>query len=144
MARRPTRPSPEDRKLRSSVLALALLGVVGQLSGVAHLLLVPHAVCAEHGAVVHAAEHAHAALATTARESATAKVVAAEHAGDDHDEHCGSYLVRRADACVSNASAVHVATALLAPQPPLAAAARTHGVAILTFAPKCSPPAPRA
>ncbi len=139
---------PGDRqaisaRLRALAAFVALLLGTSSLGQVAHFVLVPHAVCLEHGELVelHGAAEAHADAAGAANQER----VTAPHGGDEHD-HCE--LIARAER-----------EQLLGPAPSLdvAAAARSVercGVAreqlerpalgVLMLAPKTSPPASRA
>lgn len=143
------------RCLRSSALVLACLAACAQLSGIAHLLLVPHAVCAQHGAIEHVTHVAHVAHVAKAdlrgagsavSRSAASQPYAALDAlpGDDHDEHCASYLARREQALIAAATSQWLTAAF---RPTLAApalAAHPAVVSVFAYAPKSSPPALRA
>jgi hypothetical protein len=123
--------------------SLAVLCLATQLSSVAHLVLVEHVRCTEHGAWIHAGdEHARAHVEHSASASdAPAVVPDAGAAAEDHEhDHCLASTERRKLALLLLASAE------LPPLRPTALAATadhaTHVVAraVHTLAPKTSPP----
>jgi hypothetical protein len=138
--------------------ALTLCAMAGQFASVAHLAVVRHAVCLEHGELVH--EDARSRVAgTSARggrdgratdgratdsraNDARASLQASEpsNAAHGHD-HCGVAAHRR-DSVVLRAPALGVALsgtiALVRSAEPRQ---RASGRAIFHVAPKCSPPA---
>lgn len=72
-------PARRDRgALRCVAVFVAALCLFSQLSHVAHMILVRHATCAEHGELIHVDE---------------GRSVAAEHQGFVHDEATSSYSV---------------------------------------------------
>jgi hypothetical protein len=124
---------------------VALLCVAVQGASITHLLLTRHAVCLEHGELVHADDEALAASRSLTPPAATGLAIgsarssaAAEHA----DEHCAVLATRREYAILSAP-----AQALAAPLASKDAAAPTSGTprgegrARYDVAPKQSPPA---
>jgi hypothetical protein len=130
-AARPPRRAPQA--WRALLIALGLLLAQGPL--LLHLLLVRHVAC-EHGELVEQAAPAHA----IARESGPAHDrVDAAAPGSGH-EHCDVLAVRH---CPGDVAAPIVAPSLLCIEPPASLCARgeTRPVALLSLAPKSSPPA---
>jgi hypothetical protein len=80
------RMSPRAQRISLGLLVL-LVYVAGSLASAAHLALVTHRVCSEHGELVHV-EHAQAAQAETPRTGACASVRAGSQGRPGH-EHCG-------------------------------------------------------
>jgi hypothetical protein len=71
--------------LRSFAAALAAVALVGQLAGFAHLVLVRHVTCAEHGELIEVGhERALAAAAPHAAGAAVASAATGEAHGHDH------------------------------------------------------------
>jgi hypothetical protein len=118
----------------------------GPGSGLAHFIVVEHAICAEHGDLIHADEshpsgvsaHAHAVT-----EFPSLSERAASTPGHAH-EHCPVLTQRREQARVAQAG-----TALLPPPESgvvddLPCDAPSPCADLLRFAPKTSPPASRA
>jgi hypothetical protein len=140
------------RRMQLPVVAVALLAACGQLGGLTHLWLVPHELCAEHGAVVHA-EHAHAqtrpAPLTASRDPHAAdaaglsfSAASSSDAHDPHDAHCDSYFSRR-DCVLIEAPRALVDVATIASHVGARLAARLEPrVSVFAYAPKSSPPAP--
>ncbi|RYZ06251.1 MAG: hypothetical protein EOO73_16415 [Myxococcales bacterium] len=140
--------APQSRRRRSAtrgpLRALATLVAVlvglSSLGQFAHFLLVPHAICAEHGELLelgesesHGADHAAPATESSAQASSQ---LAAEH------EHC-QLLARgqREQAQPTPPALVVLPPARAACGPPAAArAAVFEAVPALSFAPKTSPP----
>src|SRR5262245_36335720 len=137
MDRRTTRPAPRRPRPQRSLFAfLALFVTVAQLFGLAHLVLVSHAIC-EHGALPHAeiAPRADARAADAdGKPSAVPGGAAAEH------DHCDPFALKPATVSVEPACAVPelLDFALLDEAPPASFAFRPIG--ILALAPKSSPP----
>lgn len=121
--------------------ATLLLYGLSLTSGIVHRAVVEHAVCAEHGDVVHVTANqslAHAARAATptpATPGITASSPAARHG---HDEHCDDVLLERSRT-LTTARVEH-------PRPPPATRDRSPVVATPSLpapyrlAPKTSPP----
>lgn len=115
--------------------------MVGQALSLAHLWLIGHAVCPEHGEIYHTAAGAQTArqeLTLAAKPTAAAQ--AAASANDDEHEHCPStcprpHLLTLAPATTAQRAAP-VTPRLLPSQPPLA----PRPIALLRVAPKNSPP----
>lgn len=124
------------RLRQRSTIAIAMLCVVAQVFAVAHLVLVRHARCAEHGEVTHASE----SHVETTRPSGPDAVLAASDDGPaTDDDHC-EWLSERRD--VRHASAPIFATIPVAHVAPPAV---DHLVLAVTrplyrLAPKLSPP----
>jgi hypothetical protein len=131
------------RKRRSSIFAIGVAGalLLAQVAGLAHLLVVEHERCAEHGDIVEGAANHPAAAAAERQEGDRASVRAAgdEIAGHDHCLYLAT--LRRG----TGSECQHVVLA------PRAAAARfvvgaerreqASGPSLLRIAPKTSPPA---
>ncbi|HEY6080375.1 MAG TPA: hypothetical protein VIW29_16285 [Polyangiaceae bacterium] len=150
MAPRPGSRKAARRKttpllLRALAALAALLLAASSLGQVAHFLLVPHAICAEHGELLelHDGEHraAEAGAEALTPDDATSPRAAAPDAVESHD-HC--QLLARSQ----RELALPVATAFEAPLAPSvcapsllhAAAEPTGQLAALSLAPKTSPP----
>jgi hypothetical protein len=125
------------------IVPLALLA--GQLSTLAHSMAVAHDRCPEHGELVHHAARSPALDVETggvaARGAQTAVIAVATAAGHGH-EHCISFWSRRELAGPPPGPSV-----TLAPPParavlPFDAPALGERSALLSFAPKTSPPLP--
>lgn len=77
--------SPALRVLATCVALLLTLSALGQ---VAHFLLVPHAICGEHGELLDLSEGAaHSAAAQADSGSEADSRVGSDHLADEHD-HC--------------------------------------------------------
>jgi hypothetical protein len=114
--------------------ALALL--LGHASGVAHLLLVEHARCPEHGELVHARTHPQARSTVAARTVLSAAPLVDGHA----DDHC---LACSTQSQSSGAARVVGRPMMLFVEVPLLAArdeATVPRQRLLRLAPKTSPP----
>jgi hypothetical protein len=122
--------------------------MAGQFASVAHLAVVRHAVCLEHGELVHedARSRVASASARGGRDGratdARASLQASEPSNVAHGhDHCGVAAHRR-DSVVLRAPALGVAlsgtVALVRSAEPRE---RASGRAIFHVAPKCSPPA---
>ncbi|MGZ6235496.1 MAG: hypothetical protein ACXVGO_14805 [Mycobacterium sp.] len=80
---------------RGFAAALAVVALAGQLSSFAHLVLVRHVTCAEHGDMIEVG-HERALVATAARRHAPATVVGNASEADSHGhEHCLIAPMRR-------------------------------------------------
>lgn len=127
-------------RARWLTLGLAALWLTTQLSVFAHLALVPHVTCVEHGELIDAGAQPPGVAAGEAVEHDTAaalKVALAEHAHD----HCLLGAMRRGEARLIRStlplvpSAAQHPSAAVRPQQPLPPA-----IALLDVAPKSSPP----
>jgi hypothetical protein len=124
------------------VLALALGCLTGQLSGLAHWLVVPHETCPEHGELVHGdAAPAELERPSGARAETPLLRAAKSPAGAHGHDHCIVSLLRHATAPASRPYVpAHV-------EPPRVAARLAHEdaplalVPLFLIAPKNSPPA---
>lgn len=115
--------------------------MVGQALSLAHLWLIGHAVCPEHGEIYHTAAGAKAArqkLTLAAQPAAISQ--AATSANDDEHEHCPSTCPRPHLLSIAPAAsaqrAAPITPRLLPAQPPRA----PRPIALLRVAPKNSPP----
>jgi hypothetical protein len=128
---------------RAMALALAVLSVTVHLSSFAHLLVVRHVTCLEHGEIIHAVE-AQAKTSTRRRGEIgqrSLEVAVTASAAHRH-EQCLVWAHRRERANLERAS-----SSLRAEAPPRIALdfdgvdPRPSAAAILLLAPKNSPPA---
>jgi hypothetical protein len=123
--------------------ALVALCILGQFSSLAHSLLVHHDRCAEHGELIHTADHgAHAAadsLAEPAAAPAFDTAPGTQSVADD--EHCTVLGHRREQVtpAVFATLVVHVADAGPSAQAPCVALL-VRSIAGYLIAPKTSPP----
>lgn len=130
--------------LTAIALLLGVIATAGQLSSIAHMLLVPHAICREHGAIVHVSrDTVHGTARDDVRQAAYHDADGGGES-DDH-EHCLCDAVRRAHwvgagatACTPTACPLTNFAAIRTERAPLSSQA------ILSLAPKNSPPASRA
>jgi hypothetical protein len=130
------------RRTALASLLTALVCLLSQVAGVAHLGLVAHVRCLEHDALVHA-RPAHARHQAAPAAGAVARGVPADI--EDHaDDHCLAVGLRRRDQGLMPGPAVAAAPAAgidrtPRPRPPVLVPERP--VALLHVAPKASPPA---
>src|SRR5687767_6108434 len=91
-----TRP-PTPQAWRRWVVLAAVACLVGQTSSLAHLILVRHATCAEHDALVHAPDATTAAQppASSARQQLAASSLPGERPHED--DHCLAVTLGRKD-----------------------------------------------
>jgi hypothetical protein len=130
---------------RYLALGLALFALIGQLSSSAHLLLVRHAVCPEHGELIHAASSEPSRTEHTKAPEAKASLVQASADADeltDGHGHC-SIAAQRRERGVPNAASARVAASesIVARSAPAQQQVFAFGGALLLLAPKNSPPA---
>ena len=137
-----------SRRIRLTAGLVALCCLVGQLSGLAHMLLVQHVTCPEHGELVHSGAVAHTDVTDLAAVSdatpatglvSSGDATAEEPAGHGHD-HCLAAAHGRGHVGLGGAAA-----GALAPSPALAglptdAAPHLAHDALYRLAPKTSPP----
>lgn len=130
------RKKPRARLAAGLFAALAL---VAQIGGVAHLALVQHVTCAEHGETLDVAQ-SHAAQVADARPITENRLGAAAESGHGHD-HCPLAAFRRQRA-LSGSHARILPPATADPRPFVLGAyvAPAPAIALLAFAPKSSPP----
>lgn len=122
-----------------ALVATALLALVGQLAGAAHLLLVPHRECTLHG-LEHDEEVAGEAVALAAP-LATIDAALQGLLGDDHeDDRCLAAQLRKAQLCGPSLAAADAGAPPIARLAPTTAAPATPGAELLLLAPKGSPP----
>jgi hypothetical protein len=137
--------SPPFGQLRSVVASLCLLA---QLLGLVHLVLVQHARCLEHDALVHSEPAQPAGDRGQAPQPRSTRTIdrrtpgSAAHA----DDHCLAVGFRRLDlANLGTEAGLATAPArAIAPQPCPGRLAPPAPVALLHLAPKSSPPSPSA
>lgn len=127
---------------RSARTAIATLCLAAQAWALAHLLVIRHEVCAEHGDAVHAAdvvpEASHPPAAPGADPDASAYRGSQREAAEDHHDHCTWLSEHRADRGAPTAltTAPPIAgEALAAPAAPPSTVR-----ALYRLAPKISPP----
>ena len=126
---------------RFGTLALAVLCLTTQVSAFAHLALVPHATCIEHGEPVDAGAQFPVKLAQSADESAVVADPLTTVAAHSHD-HCILSALRRSPAHLQTESAPNaVLTALNLGERRDADQLIPPVIALLDLAPKSSPPA---
>jgi hypothetical protein len=123
---------------RLLALSLLLVAGAGQTLPGLHHLLVRHAVCAEHGELVHAAELAEAS-SEAGSESDAARP---SHDEPEHEhEHCSMPGLSADPALVSAGPAAERQPLGALPASLPAASERAHSsLALLAFAPKLAPP----
>lgn len=146
MSARPIRAASQRPHTRPSALwaSWAVLCLATQLSSMAHLALVEHVRCTQHGEWIHAGdEHVrgHVEHSTSESDASAIAPVADAHADDHQHDHCLASSERRKLAMLLPQLAE-----LQPPRPALpttAAPRATHLVAqaVHTLAPKTSPPA---
>ena len=121
---------------------LALLCLTTQLSIFAHLALVPHATCLEHGELVDAASLPPLPLtAASDEDSAIAALPLATVTAHAHD-HCILSALRRLPAQLQREAEPNQARACSEPSaPPRVDQLLPQIIALLDLAPKSSPPA---
>jgi hypothetical protein len=121
------------------LVPLALLA--GQLSGLAHSMAVAHERCPEHGELIHRAARAPApdAVAELAHGAQPAAVTVAVIAGHGH-EHCISFCGRRELAGPPPRPGIELAPPPALAARPIDAPGLDGRSALLSFAPKTSPP----
>ncbi|HEX7479569.1 MAG TPA: hypothetical protein VF331_17320 [Polyangiales bacterium] len=128
----------------ASGLAFVLVcgSLVGELASLAHLVLVHHSVCPEHGELVHSDEAESAARASSPAPGRSA-ALSAGHAPDAahaHD-HCALAMARKERALPPARLAL---VAWATPQPAacgdMRACAPTQRKSVFGYAPKASPP----
>jgi hypothetical protein len=135
------RSLPRHRATRGFAALMAVIALAGQLSSFAHLVLVRHVRCAEHGEMIEVG-HARTHLATRSRRHIPATTVGDAAADESHGhEHCLIAPMRRdrlAGGSPASLDSAHLdAYGTIGPvedddlSPPLA---------VLTVAPKNSPP----
>ena len=147
--------TPRASLARVSTLSLVALCLTTQLSGFAHLALVPHVACAEHGELVEA-DSRRAALIPSGAEgaalnpgpgprstdgAAVSSEPRVEVASNHSHDHCICTAVRRTPARLSRASAA--ADLHTAAPPTLLTMGDVPSVQVLApldVAPKSSPP----
>lgn len=123
---------------------LALLLVASQLAGLLHLAAGRHAVCPEHGELVHVDEHGPGEidLAPSETESPAWSGAQGPAAPDEHD-HCTVAVSRAEPVICAVPWAVAMPAPVVAPatvRPP-STRPRGPGIATWLIAPKQSPPA---
>jgi hypothetical protein len=134
--------TPTATPARRLTVALALLCLASQLSGLAHLAFVPHLACAEHGELVEAGPGLLPGPAPGVAESVdAASPIAAPVAGHGH-AHCLLSALRRTPATLSAAPALERPAPGVEGPASLGRPERLPGaLPVLAVAPKSSPPA---
>ena len=130
--------SPALRALATFVALLLTLSALGQ---VAHFLLVPHAICGEHGELLELSERAaHTPTGHVDRSSDPGTRVVASHIPADHD-HCQVLARGQREQAGPEAPSLVVPPASIAGALTAARQAAAHPtLAALSLAPKTSPP----
>ncbi len=126
--------------LSAQSLLFVCLYLGSQAATMAHVLLVPHERCAEHGEVVHGeASRDASGVAASPRRTADRVSTQARHEHSPH-EHCGANVEVREERDVVSTRVNHARIATTdAVRSPASNVARSVG--ILHVAPKSSPPA---
>jgi hypothetical protein len=88
------RSLPRNRATRHFAAVLTVLALAGQVSSFAHLVLVRHVTCAEHGDMIEVGRE-RAIVATAYRQAPTEVVGAASRADTHGHEHCLIAPMRR-------------------------------------------------
>jgi len=133
---------PASQRMRS--LAIVALCVVAQVSSLAHMLLVQHEACPEHGEITHVGEDASVAHRRIhAQESRSAAIAENSTRSEDHGhDHCAAIGHRREQVLPAFFGALVVqATERIAAHVPPNTVPRVSSVALYLIAPKSSPPA---
>jgi hypothetical protein len=119
------------------IVPLALLA--GQLSALAHSMAVAHDRCPEHGELIHRAAGAPAPDAALAHGAQPAVIMVAAIAGHGH-EHCISFWARRELAGPPPRPSIELTPPPALAARPIDAPGLDGRSALLSFAPKTSPP----
>ena len=136
-----TAPRPLAPRRALGVVALILLIVISQFGALLHLSLAKHAVCPEHGELVHVDVHGLEAQAAPSDERPGAYDPAGPIRSDEHD-HCAVAVIRDEPGICPKAFVLRappagaVASSVATP----VECVRTPGVATYLLAPKQSPP----
>jgi hypothetical protein len=128
--------------LRLVAGCLALLLAAAPLEQIAHFILVPHAVCVEHGDLIELAhDDGHGEHAAAPLENGAPSPIKADSRPSSSHDHCELLASAQRQATVPNGNG----GALLAPAIPLRTSIERSPPAalprILSLAPKTSPPA---
>lgn len=132
------------RELRRLAGLVATFCLLGQLSTLAHNILVRHATCAEHGELVHQSTAPGATKAiSAARRDVAVRASAADDQAEGHGhEHCLVLAHGRGHVGLDGASApATVEPPEYQAVAPVAAPARAASHTVYRLAPKTSPPA---
>jgi hypothetical protein len=125
---------------RFACATVAMLALIGQLVSLAHLTMVQHAVCLEHGELVHSDVRGRWNAPPADSDAAAVHATDATSSGD-HD-HCGARAYRRESTLVAPSSmAPEKCAKRLEIADFSATESRFGGQPIYRLAPKCSPPA---
>ncbi len=127
--------------VRSSHSALALFCIALEFGSLAHMAVVRHEICAEHGEAVdvfHDAAHSHAVAVASKVRTVESRGDADSHEGHDH---CQLACNRRNATCVESSSSVPAAIVSIASATSAFVERSTPTIALLDLAPKSSPPA---
>jgi hypothetical protein len=125
-------------------LLTALLCLVAQVAGVAHLGLVAHVRCVEHDALVHTNTAGSHTQPAAPEHASTAQGIPGDVEGHG-DDHCLAAALRREQVLASAPVAAAASAPVISPARPAVALAVTPPapIALLSLAPKSSPPADR-
>lgn len=124
--------------LHRGALALALFALSGHVSGITHFLLVPHAVCAAHGELVHIDDVA--SIDGNTREDHAPHVARTGREVADGHEHCSISALRRPQLVIASTQVVAVQQPHSRQAEIDFEALHSRAFSILFFAPKASPP----
>jgi hypothetical protein len=127
---------------RGLTIAVAVLLFCGQLSSWVHLALVPHAICAEHGELIHVVQ-APAFDGTPAPKAGESSLVASAPVEVEHaHDHCQFGPHHRAPAMTAPRAPVVAENRVVPPRPPIlgASAPAVRAISLYLLAPKTSPP----
>lgn len=113
----------------------------GQLAGVAHMALVRHVTCPEHGELLHAEDDGTPSAPTPADGTASLAALTEDSESSHGHDHCAVAIQRRAQTMpVSRVAVAHTVSPVTEASNERAAPAMPLG-AIYRLAPKSSPPA---
>lgn len=128
--------------MRALAALVALLLSTSSLAQVAHFWLIPHAICAEHGELLELPEGAHAQAEHPSDDHHTQASTSDEDGELSHD-HCQQLARNQREHALPVATQLELAPAASAPAELAFAPSREaeHGLALLSVAPKTSPPA---
>lgn len=139
---RPASRACPPRWLRGIAVLLATFGILSQLLGAAHLLLVSHDFCPEHGELLHGHHAVIEGRVFLARQGSRGPEVLPDAGEDDEHEHC--FLVsegRRLQALAPQRSLVPASASMEGPAgEAFGRACPQLVVPLLLLAPKSSPP----
>jgi hypothetical protein len=138
--RKPRRRKATTLALRALAAVVASLLSLSSLGEIAHFLLVPHAICADHGELIEVSEGSQHAAAHADTVSSDPEVAPASDEGSGHD-HCellASHQRQLALPAVAPVAVVPIATGMLIAL--VGGEASRRPLPALALAPKTSPP----